>query len=324
MRTQKVFFLILTYSLLIAFFYTFFNHKMLNPFLLKFSNVDAQLKFELPEQDTYILKIWNPQLPKSITFNGRQLLPYHVSKKKESDVAYMIVPADYVIKGINALDVSTQGKYSIKIQNFFGAAKSKNIYVLPKSSNFVREIKFNIIKFIAAALVIYFVLILSYSVLSKSGIEIFPLYIVSYIPYFLCLEMLFIASLFIHVRLVMSDSAFIALSFILVGVVKIPLLFMALFKRYKLQENNVDSAAYRAPIIIFQLFSGIGDLSGLLIFLFMWLIFFTVISLFLGLDMVGEFIINIAYLILVIAVSIKMFKKIRKGAEAREGLSEGR
>lgn len=324
MRTQKVFFLILMYSLLIAFFYTFFNHKMLNPFLLKFSNVGAQLKFELPEQDTYILKIWNPQLPESIYFNGRQLLPYHVSKKKESDVAYMIVPADYVIKGINALDVSAQGKYSIKIQNFFGAAKSKNIYVLPRSSNFVREIKFNIIKFIAAALVIFFILILSYSVLTKSGIEIFPLYIVSYIPYFLCLGMLFIASLFSHLRFVMSASAFIALSFILVGVVKIPLLFIALFKRYKLQENNVDSAAYRAPIIPFQLFSGIGDLSGLLIFLFMWLISLTVISMLLGLDMLGEFIINIAYVILIIAVSIKMFKKIRKGAEAREGLSEGR
>lgn len=307
MRTQGFFFLILAYSLLIAFFYTFFNHKMLDPFLLKFSNVDAQLKFELPEQDTYILKIWNPQLPKSIYFNGRQLSPYHVSKKKESDVAYMIVPADYVIKGINALDVSAQGKYSIKIQNFFGAAKSNNMYVLPKSSNFVREIRFNIAKFIEAALFIYFILILSYSAFSKSGIEIFSLYLVSYIPYFLCLGLLFIASFFSPVRLVMSASAFIAMSFILVGIVKIPLLAVALLKKYK-----------------FHLFPGSEDISGLLIFLFMWLIFFTAISLLLGLDMAGEFIINIAYVILIIAVSIKMFKKIKKGVGTREGLSEGR
>lgn len=301
MRTQKVFFLILAYSLLIAFFYTFFNHKMLDPFLLKFSNVDTQLKFELPEQDTYILKIWNPQLPKSVYFNGRQLMPYHVSKKKESDVAYMIVPADYVIKGINALDVSAQGKYSIKIQNFFGAAKSNNMYVLSKSSNFVRGIRFDIVKFIEAAFFICLILILSYPALSKSGIEMFSLYLVSYIPYFFCLGLLFIASFFSPARLVMSASAFIAMSFILVGIVKIPLLAIALLKKYK-----------------FHLFSGSEDISGLLIFVFMWLIFFTAISLLLGLDMVSEFIINIAYVVLIIAVSIKMFKKIKKGVGARQ------
>ncbi|TAN59132.1 hypothetical protein EPN16_07860 [bacterium] len=275
---------------------------MPNPFLMKFSNVDTQLKFELPEQDTYILKIWNPRLPELLYLNGRQISPYHVSKKKESDVAYMIAPVDYVIKGINTLDVSAQGKFSIKIQNFFGAAKSNNMYVLPKSSNFVKKIRFDIVEFIAVALFICIILILSYSVLSKSGIEIFSLYLFSYIPYFLCLGLLFAASFFSPARLVMSASAFIAMSFILVGIVKIPLLATALLKKHK-----------------FHISPGTGDVSGLLIFLFMWLIFFTAISLLLGIDMLGEFLINIAYVILTIGVSIKMLKKIKKGIEAGRG-----
>jgi hypothetical protein len=275
---------------------------MPNPFLMKFSNVDTQLKFELPEQDTYILKIWNPRLPESLYLNGRQILPYHVSKKKESDVAYIIAPVDCVIKGINTLGVSAQGKYSVKIQNFFGAAKSNNMYVLPKSSNFVRKIRFDIVEFIAAALFIFIILILSYSVFSKSGIEIFSLYLVSYIPYFLCLGLLFAASLFSPARLVMSASAFIAMSFILVGIVKIPLLATVVLKKHK-----------------FHIFPVTGDVSGLLIFLFMWLILFTAISLLLGLDMLGEFLINIAYVILITAVSIKMLKKIKKGVGAGRG-----
>lgn len=295
---KKIFCLVILYSLLIAFFYTFFSYDRFNPFSLKFNNVDTGLKFELPEKDSYILNIWNPQLPKAIYFNGHLVFPSYVSKKDEADVAYVIVPAGYVIKGANVLDISGQGKYSVKIRNFFGAAKSTNIYVLLNSSKFISELKFNFPKFVLTALLVFLLLILISLPLSRSGIEIFSIFRISYLLYFLCFCLLFLTSLFSPLRLIMSTSAFVALSLLLISIVKIPLLVIALFKKYKFQQNNLNPA-----------FSGRRDLSELLIFLFIWLILFTVISLISGLDMLGEFIINIAYLVLVIAVGMKIFKK---------------
>ncbi|MDO8748120.1 MAG: hypothetical protein Q7J72_03265 [Candidatus Omnitrophota bacterium] len=316
MHKKNIFFLLFVFSLVISFFYTFFSYNKFNPFSLKFNNVDTELKFELPEKDSYILNIWNPRVPKAIYFNGRQVFPSYVSNKEETRVAYVIVPVDYTLKGINVLDISDSGKYSVKIRNFFGATKSKNIYILLNSSKFISEINFNFLKFVIVAILVYFLLYFVSLLLAKLDIEIFSLYLISYIPYFLFFCFIFLVSLFSQLRLIMSASAFITISLVLVSIVKIPLLATALFKKNKFQQNIIYNEANSAPGALSQILSGSGDLSELLIFLFMWCILFTAITLISGLDMLSEFIINIAYVVLVIAVGMKIFKKLKITAKS--------
>lgn len=308
-KNKKLIFTVILYSILISFFYGFFSYKRFDAFSAKFNNVKAELKFVLPQKDAYILNIWNPLLPRQIYFNGRQVSPAYVTKKHGLENAYVILPADYAVKGDNLLNISGDGKYSLKIRNFFGAAKSKNIYILLNSSKLAQERRLGLQKFILTVCIVSLLLFIILLPLIRLEIEIFPIYLISYAPYFLCFSLFLLVSLFSPLRIIMSNAAFIVLSLLLVGIIKVPMVTYALFKKYKSKAvSSQDDAGAR---IVSLAISGKGNLGEGLVFLFMWFILFAVASFIWGLDILGEFIINIAYVVLVVALGIKIFRRIK-------------
>ena len=121
---------ILLYSLIFSFLYNYFVVIKIDEFNKKFKNIQRQLIVELPQKDTYLIKIWGLRYPERVYFNSKEVDPFWLRERGILKETYIKVDENLVNEERNILDIISNESYSVRIRNFYGASDSKNILII--------------------------------------------------------------------------------------------------------------------------------------------------------------------------------------------------
>lgn len=152
---------IVFFSLGLSFFYNYFV-PIKEPFFdEKFDDVQGLLLVELPKEDVYLVKIWGLRYPDNVYLNDVEMSYFRKRERAKTKEIYIRAEAPPIKKGPNALIIVSDESYSVRIRNFYGATESEGVFVLFKSSRYLRFFPDRII---FAALLFFAILAFSWTI----------------------------------------------------------------------------------------------------------------------------------------------------------------
>lgn len=301
---------LLACSLVMSFFYSYFSKDDIKKVAFKTPNVTRQLRFILPDADTYIVKIWGLKFPEKVYYNSYEISPFYTRQRGKLKEQYFRVSAPLVHKGQNILDIMSNSSYSVRVKNFVYTTNSGNFSVIFKSSN---GAKFRIDKFFLHILPVYIILLLScfvfyfiigFIVKLSFGESMF-LYIYSLLGYFLLLLILLLIFLFSPYRIVLSTAVLVCLAIVSMLITSILIL---LLKRPKIIQSN---QLILHPFIIKLISSLESNPDKFFIGMGIFFLVLCMIFLIFDLQSVADYISYLAYFSLVIGL-FKIFLNLLK------------
>ena len=251
------------YSVILSFFYNYFVKKDVKKVMYKIPNVMRQLRFNLPEEDVYLIKIWGEKSPDKVYCNSRQVFTFYERMRGKLKEQYFKIDAALSHKGQNTLSIISGSSYSVRIRNFVSSMDSDNFFVFFKSSKLAKISFFRVLASILPITIsIFFLGLFFYFITSffvKFNIETgFFLYFFSFLGFFLLLSIILLGFIFTPYRIGISISAFICLGIIILFLADIIVFYLLTQKRFKSKFSKNCSR---------QLLSGLrmlGTKSGLI------------------------------------------------------------
>jgi hypothetical protein len=324
--------IILVYSLLFSFFYNYYVHPGVEGFDKKFRHVRGQLVFELPQKDTYLVKIWATTLPSSIYFNRKGVSVFKIRDRGGQKEAHMAIDGRLVSAGPNVMTLGGNESYSVKIRNFYGATDSKDIYVVFKTSRFL---KFSFIGFISITFLAYLVLILfwiSFYFMTRFIFvnleirEIFKLFCILNFSLFLFFLLFAVIFSFTSYRVILTRYEFLSIGISYLFLLNLGVFTWFLFR--KSRQLRLSASAIKFVNRFFEIpveeskmlsiFAGELKLEfkkrpeRALVLLFIFLVILAMISLYIRLPLLAEVISYLSYFCLWFAVGTKISRFIKE------------
>lgn len=290
-----------------ALFYIYFVVPGFKIFNLKFKDVKGSVNIDLPQKDTYLLKIWGLEFPQGIYFNGDLLEPYSSRERGKIKELYFKIEA----AGTSIFEIVSPLRYSLKIQNCRGY--NDEVVVLFKSSRFLKNLHFKAGRFLAAAIIYCFIIFVIFRILSFLLQRFFSFsfekevlrFSFCFLPGFLFFLMIYLFSIFSDLKVIALRSSYFArISIFSVGIFLLPLV---LFYVEKLRNRLVS---------LIRIWVDTSKIADKFIVLFIVMIMLNALLFFVEPKI--EQLANIAYFALVIGVIIKFVRLVRAGKQENE------
>jgi len=322
LKDKKTILAIIIFSFILSFFYTILVVTDFKDFQIKLKEI-KDVRFSLPQKDAYLLVVWGIELPKEIYFNDKPVRYFYLRERRELKEFYISLPPELVNEGTNRLRIVSPTTYSVRIRNYLGCLKSKGAFILFANSKSLKII-FSLGRFIFLILFISLILAgtrcLFFFLLQKlfniSLRKFFFRYWFSYLPCLFLFLIIFLFSLSPY-RIVLSKQTFIGLIILCTGIVKLPLIFISIWrgkerhpKIERLEIQRFEPLGYRLMAKFFIYIK--QEPADSFIIAFMLLLVICTLLLIFKLDLIAEKLANIAYFVLVIGVGIKLVKLVKE------------
>ncbi len=319
LKDKRVIGAIMIFSFIILFFYSYFVIDKFKVFSLKLTEV-KNTEFNLPDKDVYLLKLWGLEEPKEVKFNQEHIFPFRSRYRGELKEVYFSLPPELVNKGLNRLDIVSHTTYSARIQNFIGKLPSADAFVLFNSSFYFKNKEQMAKKIILNAIFISFLLLdlwlfFSFWIKNYFNLEIKKFYFTyfsTYFLYFLSFFILWLSSKLTPYRVIMSSGYFISLTVFLIAIVQAPVIinvivktFLSLKKRNPLPSNHKLTINFIRKLLSFKF-------SDKAVLIFMVLFISCIFLINLQLELLAQYVADIAYLFLLVGVLIKFLEFVKK------------
>jgi len=322
LKDKKTTLAIIIFGFILSFFYNALVINEFKDFQIKLKEV-KDVRFDLPQKDTYLLVLWGPELPKEIYFNNRSVMYFYFRERIELKEFYISLPPEFVNEGTNRLRIVSPITYSVRIRNYLGCLKSKGAFILFANSKSLKR-PFSLGKLIFLTLFISLILagmwyLFSFLLQKFFNISLRKFYFRYWFSYLPCLFLFLIIFLFSlsPYRIVLSQQTFIGLVIFCTGIVKLCVILISLWREKekqakieRLEIQRFQPLGYRLmakfPIYIKQ-----EPADGFII-AFMLLLIICALLLICKLDLIAEQFANIAYFALVIGVGIKLVQLVKE------------
>jgi hypothetical protein len=214
-------------GIFLSFFYNYLVVENFEPFNLKFSNVKDTVKFDLPGNYTYLLKVWGIEYPQKVYFNKRCLKSFYLRERGQLREAYFLIGEDLLDKGGGKVELISDSSYSLRIMNFL--AKEKYGALLFNTSGFLNNNNFGFARLFLFSLIFGFLIFWFFKLPSFLVKELFNLsfeglsfvYVLSYFLCFIILIFVLILFYIFSSRLIINMQVFFGISVLSLALVQI-------------------------------------------------------------------------------------------------------
>ena len=285
------------------------------PFERKFQNIRGYLQFSVPEVDAYYLKIWGEFFPEQAQLNGDVLVAEKIRERSGIKEIIAEIPERNMREFDNILMLTNRpgviaSLFNIKIRNYVGAVGERD-YLLSSNSKLFSK-KSEAVKYVLPFLVIFMIFIYMYSAILKylSGASQHLLddlcvpFLLSLVPYYSFIGLLYLICLLFNLRLVLSVSSFLLITIAGIG---IPQLLM-LVSAQRVQSLETVRGFLKPAIISLNAWVKQQTLANKLISLSLLLMLVATIPLLMKDDFFAGIIVNVGFLCLIIGVVINFIK----------------
>ncbi len=327
-----------------SFLYVNLTIPRFNEFNLKILEIRGEKSFDLPKQDTYLLKIGGHDVPNAVYCNSSKInYAVFVDRKKRKEF-YFVLPSELVRKGENVLKIGSTNTYTANIKNCLSYTDF-GVILLSSSAIKKQEINTTILVLFLLMLIL-FGFGVSFALEKLFGISLdkyFVKYALSYAPCLFLMTFLYNVFKLMPLHIFFFRTSFIGLSIFLVLIIQIPIFLsfiVELIKQVTAISKERKAAAppvkktFAVPpkekkplvstVIATQAFESTKmltdklmgyravqwwltkDLPDKCIIFFIFLLFFCTFLLSFHLDILAEIFANIAYLFLTTGVIIKL------------------
>ncbi|HAJ56626.1 MAG TPA: hypothetical protein DCL35_02525 [Candidatus Omnitrophica bacterium] len=311
-----------------AFFYTELALPEFNGFTMKVRDMRGQKAFDLPVQQTYLLKIWGDDIIEKAHLNGLPLTHTIYRPRKTLKEFYYLLPSGTTKPGENILAAVPGKRYSFMIRNNivatdFGVISFKDNQIGKNRASFGLFASFMLL-FSAIGLFIYYIS----SVLSSMPFNnILIAQTASFLPCIAFLYLIRQINNLLPINLYFLKNSYFGVCAFLIAIFYVPAMFLLLLKGNK-AYTSVATDGKNANIHTCVVAGGKGYAEKLIghravkwllsrefadkcLILFMALLFSCAFLMAVKFEFLASFFGNIAYLVLVTAVIIKLRKSAR-------------
>jgi hypothetical protein len=277
------------------------------------------------------LKVWGLGAPREIKFNQKKTTPFYARRRGELYESYITLTPTLVAKGTNKLSiVGPPFFYSVRIRNYLGKLGANGLFIVFNSSTFLKNYKWSIKRLSLSGIFFLFLLLmvwLLFSILAKRyfgfSLRIISLYyFLSYAPCFLSF---FVAYFILEVspyRLIISPEFFTKLSILLIVPIQWAVLFYKITKEIRISfQKNTSKLKDKAGVelnsmakVMINFFTWLENstYAERLILIFIVLLMLAAFLLILNLEVIAEQMANLAYLLLVIGLIMKVLELLKE------------
>ncbi|MEW6101148.1 MAG: hypothetical protein AB1481_02520 [Candidatus Omnitrophota bacterium] len=142
LKNRKFLFIVLSAGALFSFFYSVFFSYNFREFTRKLDHVHKVSYFELPQKDTYLIKVWFSKditsRPVKVSLNSQPLVLYQIKERDKTEELFFVVPQEVSNKGLNKLelyDVPDNFTSSVRVSNYYSKSKSRRVSASKPNSN---------------------------------------------------------------------------------------------------------------------------------------------------------------------------------------------
>ncbi|RKY31785.1 MAG: hypothetical protein DRP68_04535 [Candidatus Omnitrophota bacterium] len=318
MRVKKNEFII--FLIIAGVFLFFYNSLVVNKvkiFRVKLKQVSNTVEVNLPEKEAYLLKIWGEGFPTSVYFNNEIIPHFWYRRRGGIKELYYYLPSELIKKGRNRLHIESLYSYSVRIKNYLGDSELGIILLdaskaLKRKKNLSRNI---FLPFCISFIFVYFYwwlinfLTQKYSYLNSKR---FFLHTFSFFPCFLLFLFLYFASKLLPCEIKFLPSSFFRVSLLLSAttffVLFIPIFLYKEFKSFQLPKFRTP---FHLLIVLINEWLKL-NLINKYIRIMIFLIVLVSVFLFTGFELLSQWMANLVYIILIVAVLSNLLKLIKK------------
>ncbi len=294
-----------------AFFYTQLSVPSFKEVDIKTRNIVSRANFNLPNKNTYLLKIWGDSAIEKILLNGTQITHFFYKNRKNSKEYYYIITPEIAETGQNNLGIYPGKNRTMRVKNNIvvselGVVLFKNTPVL-----YIGENAGLYIMFVLVFILLGFIALFLFEKFVGLAFDKFLImHVLASVPCLLFMLLIHQLNKYLPAKVLFFSKSYFNFCFILILVFYLPLLFFFLLsqlKKIRLKITKLELKGKFFGIGLIQWFLSREVTTKLLISFFCFL-FLCTSSLSFRFDFLAEFFANIAFCLLSAAVILTLLK----------------
>ncbi len=320
-RYLKIIILHIILGICYAFFYAHLTIPHFNEVNIKMKDVRNQVYFTLPDNNTYLLKIWGDFSVDRVLLNGTQIAHVMYKPRKVLKEYYFVLPPELAKTGNNSITIEPDKRSTIRIKNNIviselGAILFKNTPVNKLLPDQQLYLLFVLLFILLGFAFLYFF----ENFIGIPFDKFLAIHFCAFLPCLLLMGILYESNKYLPIKLLFFNKSFFGFCFLFIFIFYLPLLFSYLWRQLKKLGHKINDLELKDKF--FCLFFVQWWLSLKIVkkfeFSFYALLFLCAILLYFKLEFVAEIFGNIAYFLIFAAVILVLLKMQKEKHENRQ------
>jgi len=316
MMISKYLKVIISHTLLgicFAFFYTQLSVPSFNEVDIKTRNIMSRTDFNLPNKNTYLLKIWGDSAIEKVLLNGTQIAHFIYKQRKVLKEYYYVITPEMVKVGKNDLDISPGKNRTMRVKNNIVVSELGVILFKNTPVIYIEDTIDLYLMFVAAFILLGFIALFLFERFVGLAFDKFlMMHVFASAPCLLFMLLLSQLNKYLPAKVLYFSRSYFNFCFFFIFVFYLPLLFIFLLSQLKKLRSKISDLELKdrfLGLVFIQWWLARSMITKLMISFFCLLLLCNLL-LFVRLEFFAEFFANIVFC-LISAVVILTLLKIR-------------